>query len=347
MKIDLELEQKILKTLNGYAISGDSIQPSVKMDEAHAYEFTSFSESLNETEVITQSVLVELYERKYLTRHIYDRVFVCGSCDHWQINLREVCPSCRSLDWQKKMLYHHFSCGYVGLESEFKSTSFDELHCPKCEQVLRHIGLDYEKPSQSFYCHSCTHIFEEHMNEGSCFNCGNITDLSDLKNVHIYSYSLTSKAYQAIEKNSLQEANLEDVLLDKMSGVWSYDYFAYYLESQRAIAQECEDSLSVLIVETEAIGNFCAYAKKVLNPSFAISKYKNICFIAATRKSTSDQKAQLKKVIDDYHKHSDSPYMSSLFCVELEKEVEGQLSYYLDQNGLSFKEKPEGGFCEY
>ena len=59
MKIDLDLEKKILKTLNDYASSGEAIVPSVKMDEAHAYEFTGFKESVNESAETTQRILDE------------------------------------------------------------------------------------------------------------------------------------------------------------------------------------------------------------------------------------------------------------------------------------------------
>ena len=347
MKISNDLEREILRVFDENYTQGHNIEPVAIPHDSQAYAYKKFSEELDVADLDVEALLLDLHERGFLKKHIWDRLFTCSTCNSWHLNLREVCPACKSLEWQKKTLYHHFSCGYVGLESEFKSSAFDELHCPKCEQVLRHIGLDYEKPTQSFYCHSCEHIFDEHKNEGFCLDCKNITDLDDLKIREIYSFSLSPKAYQALEKGSLKESSFKDLVIDKESGLHSYDYFIYQLENQRFIAQEFDESISILIGESPIMAAFCNYARKKLNASFFVSKCQNKGFIAATRKNKRDQYTSLKEVVNSFVEQADQAIMFSLFCVELDTDIEAQLKSYKDSNEKSFEERPEGGLCEF
>ena len=118
------------------------------------------------------STLLSLSSRGVLERKIYDRVHRCPYCSASQINFRECCPQCHSIDFIPVELLHHFPCGYVGDSNEFRRHDSEELICPKCEKPLRHIGMDYEKPISSFSCNTCQMHFSIPAVRCRCFVCG-------------------------------------------------------------------------------------------------------------------------------------------------------------------------------
>lgn len=114
-------------------------------------------------------ILDDGIQKEYLRPRFVDRLHLCSNCYSGFINFRETCPKCNSADLVTENLIHHFVCAYVGPEHDFHSG--DYLVCPKCNRMLRHIGVDYDKPSIIYNCRNCSHIFQEPVMEAFCFNC--------------------------------------------------------------------------------------------------------------------------------------------------------------------------------
>ena len=90
------------------------------------------------------------------TRFI-DRIHVCPICNSSHLLFFETCPECGSSDIVEEPVIHHFRCANVSPEHTYQQDG--ELICPKCKQQLRHIGVDYARPSSISTCRACAHTF--------------------------------------------------------------------------------------------------------------------------------------------------------------------------------------------
>ncbi|HOK80721.1 MAG TPA: diguanylate cyclase [bacterium] len=134
-------------------------------------------------------ILVRLEQEGLLMGNFYDRIHLCNRCRSAFMNFREICPSCKSANLSVENVIHHFSCGYTSEESKF--THGEQLICPKCNKILKHIGMDYEKPSTIFICHSCNETFQEPLVECFCFYCTNRTPVDETVSWDIKTYEIT------------------------------------------------------------------------------------------------------------------------------------------------------------
>jgi len=126
----------------------------------------------------------------YVTERLEDKVHVCHNCHGNYLNFREVCTKCGSIDLETESVIHHFVCAHVGPESQFKKE--DELECPKCDKHLRHIGIDYDKPSTMFTCKSCDHHFQHPEMKARCIDCNTESSLEQLVEYPIYQLKLSA-----------------------------------------------------------------------------------------------------------------------------------------------------------
>ncbi len=138
-----------------------------------------------------------LTRRGCLSRDFFDRFHICPQCRSSALNIREECHKCRSPHINEEVIVHHFRCGYEGLEKKFKRSNGD-LQCPKCNDKLRHIGLDYDKPGSVVVCMSCSAA-----NDGTavgfvCMHCKAKHDAAQVPVLDWYSYQMTSLGSQIL-----------------------------------------------------------------------------------------------------------------------------------------------------
>lgn len=196
------------------------------------------------------SILREFYKDKALARTLIDKVSLCPTCNYHTINFREVCPKCKSLDINIESIYHHFSCGYIGPATDFNSANSDMMKCPKCDKFLRHIGLDYEKPSDTFICKDCNFICSEPAVEFKCFYCGIVAPAEDTVVSNVYSYHATPKTSKIIEYGSFTAFDIKEVLENDNKGHFSRDFFDYMLKLKYHEHLEFGDPLIAAILST-------------------------------------------------------------------------------------------------
>lgn len=141
-----------------------------------------------------------------------DRQRLCPHCLSAFLNFREVCPKCHSADLVVSDLVHHFTCGHVAAEEEYRHE--DQLVCPKCRKILRHIGLDYDKPSVVFTCRSCRETFQDPEVWGFCFYCEHTSQAAELVIRDIYAFN-PSQTSLNVALSGMQ-ISLGDMLRDKL-----------------------------------------------------------------------------------------------------------------------------------
>jgi GGDEF domain-containing protein len=140
--------------------------------------------------------ILEHAERERFVDGIYiDRINLCNRCFSSFLDFRETCPACSSSDLASQDLIHHFVCAYVGPEADFLKD--EALQCPKCLKTLRHIGVDYDKPSAIYSCARCNEKFQDPKISALCFYCKNDTQAENLAEKHIKRFTLTAKGEHA------------------------------------------------------------------------------------------------------------------------------------------------------
>ncbi|MEM1324199.1 MAG: hypothetical protein AAGG75_28330 [Bacteroidota bacterium] len=171
----------------------------------------------------------------YLAPEVEDKIHLCSSCDSAHHNIRETCRECGSVDLEIEDLIHHFQCAYIGPESDFKQEGSDQLICPKCAKHVRHIGIDYDKPSHIYSCNSCSATFQEANFTSHCMDCGDIKDVRHLKEEAIERLHLTSKGEQIVLRGIPKVGEQQAKKSVKMvTGIYSYEIFQHLLRQEEA-----------------------------------------------------------------------------------------------------------------
>lgn len=151
-----------------------------------------------EREFFHQQLLRLGYIRR--TRFI-DKIHVCPMCNSSHLLFFETCPHCGSSDIVEEPVLHHFRCANVSPEHTYESDG--ELRCPKCKHVLRHIGVDYDKPSAVYTCRQCEQTFMYPSMRVLCSNDRRTWAPEDLKPVDVEEYEFTPEGIRAFANNDV------------------------------------------------------------------------------------------------------------------------------------------------
>lgn len=199
-----------------------------------------------------EAYLNALAERGFFVRRLRNRVRLCGLCDSYQINYREVCPVCSSIDIIRGQMIHHFQCGHVDSIENFRQGV--DLICPKCEKTLRHIGIDYEKPSGYFKCASCHSVVSEPVVELECLVCGLICKPDETVEKNIYSYELTELAWEAVRSGKIMGMDLESILYDAHTHLFNKQYFEIELKRELIRMKRYKSTFTLILARIENVG---------------------------------------------------------------------------------------------
>lgn len=135
-------------------------------------------------------VWLERWSRRRIldTDMVLDRLRLCDQCSSAHLNHVDVCPSCGSIDIASTRLMHCFTCGHVDRQESFQRQH--RLECPKCSSVLRHIGVDYDRPLEQLQCRQCKNLFVDADVRSQCMACGGTSSPERLPVRPIPSYRL-------------------------------------------------------------------------------------------------------------------------------------------------------------
>ena len=170
-----------------------------------------------------------------------DAWYVCSHCSESNVHPREVCPECDTPALQEEDLVHHFPCAYVGPISDFRDEmGTNTMVCPKCERILNHVGVDYDKPSSIFTCRN-GHTSQNPPVVAKCFTCGTDTRAERLTKRTFKRFALTPKGKEKARTGVM--ANVRE--LNDLDGVVEFDIFETMLryEVERARATSHESAL--------------------------------------------------------------------------------------------------------
>jgi len=198
-------------------------------------------------------VLEDLADFGVLARTLANRVHLCPQCRRWTINFRETCPSCSSLEIDIEGMIHHFACAYVGLDSEYHQGT--GLRCPKCGKVLRHIGLDYERPRQTYVCRDCEQVVEDPVVTAQCLDCRWEGTGGEVYPWPVYEYQLTARGHEAIERGELRGLKLREMIRTSRYALASREFFELEVERESYRLGRYRRPMSILVCRFMAAGS--------------------------------------------------------------------------------------------
>lgn len=208
------------------------------------YHFPVVSDHYDHTNLKDMFQLFETAtEKEYFRTRFVDKLHVCSSCYSSFLNFRESCPKCHSADLVTENLIHHFVCAYVGPEHDFHSG--DYLVCPKCNRMLRHIGVDYDKPSLIYNCRNCTHVFQEPVMEAFCFACKKTNSIDALIDVPVYSYELTPIGEETAQNGPSRDVSEELAIPGFITPTTFNIFLKYEVERAKTSRPSAAGSLTV------------------------------------------------------------------------------------------------------
>ena len=149
--------------------------------------------SLNEYIIFNQSLLEKGYIRPV---RFINKIYLCPKCLHSHLLYIENCPHCHSSNIKSEEVIHHFRCANISPEHTYNFGG--QLRCPKCHHLLRHIGVDYDRPSVVYTCYNCEETFVQPGMSAVCTTCGNRADVSGLTPYDVTAFEVTPEGCSAI-----------------------------------------------------------------------------------------------------------------------------------------------------
>jgi ribosomal protein S27AE len=165
---------------------------------------------------------------------LIDKVHLCDNCGSAHHNLRETCKSCGSIDLSLKDLIHHFRCAYVGPETDFMQEHSDDLVCPKCQKILRHIGNDYDKPSHIYVCNTCDQPFQEPRFTFHCVDCRSSNDIHHLQEFPVRKMLLSTKGKYLVLNGMPKKVEKKQGSGSDVVGIYELAVFQSLLKQEQA-----------------------------------------------------------------------------------------------------------------
>lgn len=199
----------LMQILRFYFTRGDQLpHPELKYAATFGYSFAMF-ELFYKYKLLepidTIKFLKEFQDNKYIeTNAFIAKIHLCPKCYHSHLLFTEVCPQCGSSNIETSSVIHHFPCANVAPEGEYKDGEL--LRCPKCKKLLRHIGVDYDRPSEIYTCNSCHMSFMQPKMKVLCTKCG-----VDSAPEHLYSFDMHDINITELGKKILIEGDVDQV----------------------------------------------------------------------------------------------------------------------------------------
>jgi len=214
--------------------------PSRKTKMGYLYPMVSFNLD-SEHEEKALDILNAAEKEGFFTSEFYDSFYVCNKCFSSFMHFRETCPKCESSDIEVEDVVHHFRCAYVGPISDFftDGDTSRTMICPKCSKSLKHIGVDYDKPSQIYSCNQCEHTFQDPIIRAKCSDCDANPRVEKLVKKKIKKYFLTSSGRNAVHARERIHLNMyQEALQDIMEESTFLDYLEREIDRKKEVEFE-------------------------------------------------------------------------------------------------------------
>lgn len=226
--LENQLLEKVLRYM--YTREMDVLNPIPVREAKLGFIYPMLSTNLEfEEEQKALKILQAAEQEDLLSGEFFESLYLCNTCSNAYMHFRESCPFCSSTNLKTEDLIHHFSCAYVGPASDYERDEDSEgMTCPKCSRHLKHIGVDYDKPSVMYNCQNCDHSFQDPLVKAKCYNCGSDTRVEHLFKAALKSYRMTELG----EDVAMGNLSVRLKGFDKLSEVMDMEYFRKILQQE-------------------------------------------------------------------------------------------------------------------
>ena len=237
------VEARRLELLRRIAETGGAISPVADPQAKHGYRYVAPGGD-------AENDLAVLSRQNYLEARFFDRINLCPKCDGCSLNVREICPACRSAHLASEGLFHHFRCGYVGIPPEFAPEADDGYRCPKCNHTMHHLGAEYDRLGKAFVCRGCGLVSETPPLEAVRLGCGARTPAENLVSTIAFTYLITSRGAEAVRRGRLLGDDEEPVRVADAAVYRRTVILEFLIHQMRRLAQ-FNEPFSVMLVKRE------------------------------------------------------------------------------------------------
>jgi DNA-binding response OmpR family regulator/predicted RNA-binding Zn-ribbon protein involved in translation (DUF1610 family) len=185
------------------------ITPVVDFNYKAGYAYPAVDSLLDTTEQETAGILEALANNEILIKQPYERFYVDPD-GLFQLVPVEHCPRDDSSNLIKGQLVEHFSCGYVGLDKDFKQDS--RYVCPKCRKDLRLIGTDYRNIGIHYRCQDCGEVFTTPVIKWRNLKTRREWNSDELREMEVFSYRFSPDKKSWLEFQLKPKNQLVDFL---------------------------------------------------------------------------------------------------------------------------------------
>ncbi len=227
----------------------EPLKPAASIESRYGYTYERARAHFNCAPGSEVDHLEDLATRMCLERRFYDRIHLCPQCMHYAVNFRQVAPRSKSPDISRADMLRHFTCGHVAAVRDFVS-GLDYV-CPKCGELLRHIGTDYDRLGAMYVDNETGESFAEPDVNCVCLACGFVTEPDRLIQRNIYAYTLSPRGLLAAETGHLYEVSLDAVLMDYDLQIYTPAYFQRQLSLEIERARRYRHHLGLAVVRLD------------------------------------------------------------------------------------------------
>lgn len=185
------------------------LSPAISDDGPVGYVHSFITQFMDKEYSLDQyNILRMAVKEGYFTSEFVDIIYLCNKCHSGALMYREACTSCNSTHLVQEDIVHHFPCAYVGPQSDFVVAGQEQdLVCPKCNKRLKHIGVDYDKPSSMFICQQCQQRAQQPNVMVKCCSCYVENSVEHLIKREVLRYHVTAKALHAAVQGTTTAVN--------------------------------------------------------------------------------------------------------------------------------------------
>ena len=203
-------DSRVIKLVDAL-VSGKlpDITPVIDFSYKIGYAFPAVSSLIDTSEQDSINILEALADNGILVKQLFEK-FYTDPDGLFQLVPTERCPRCDSANIVKGQLVEHFSCGYVGLDRDFKQES--RYVCPKCRKDLRLIGTDYRNVGIHYRCQECNEVFTTPIIKWRNMKSRKIWNVEELKEVETFSYRFSPDKKDWLEFQMKPKNQLVDFL---------------------------------------------------------------------------------------------------------------------------------------
>jgi DNA-binding NarL/FixJ family response regulator len=185
------------------------ITPVIDFNYKLGFAYPAVDSLLDTTDQDTLDVLDNLAANGILIKEPYEKFYIDPE-NMFQLVPTERCPHCDSGEIVRGQLVEHFSCGYVGLDRDFKQDS--RYVCPKCRKDLRLIGTDYRNVGMHYRCQDCNEVFTSPVVKWRNLKTRKVWNNEELKEVEVFSYRFSPDKRGWLEFQLKPKTQLVDFL---------------------------------------------------------------------------------------------------------------------------------------